>query len=81
MTSIQAFIHIYTYVFIRFICLACNGSVTILAVRHQKFAVELLGTITMGVARCDQPRALDLLARNARVRYTFVNLVTPNLIK
>jgi mRNA interferase ChpB len=30
------------------------------------FAVELTGTKTLGVVRCDQPRALDLGARKAR---------------
>jgi mRNA interferase ChpB len=30
------------------------------------FTVELIGTKTMGVVRCDQPRVLDLGARNAR---------------
>jgi mRNA interferase ChpB len=30
------------------------------------FAVELTGTKTLGVVRCDQPRALDLSARKAK---------------
>jgi len=30
------------------------------------FAVELVGTKTVGVARCDQPRTLDLAARKAK---------------
>ena len=30
------------------------------------FAVELTGTKTLGVVRCDQPRVLDLGARKAR---------------
>jgi len=30
------------------------------------FAVPLTGTKTTGVVRCDQPRVLDLSARNAR---------------
>ena len=30
------------------------------------FAVALSGTRTTGVVRCDQPRALDLAARNGR---------------
>lgn len=34
--------------------------------RTAGFAVELLGTKTTGVVRCDQPSALDLSARNAR---------------
>ncbi|AIC11707.1 type II toxin-antitoxin system PemK/MazF family toxin [Xylella fastidiosa] len=40
------------------------------------FAVELLGTITTGVVRCDQPRALDLIARNARK----VESLPPNIL-
>lgn len=34
--------------------------------RTAGFAVELSGTRTTGVVRCDQPRALDLAARNGR---------------
>ena len=36
--------------------------------RHRGFAVSLdeAGTRTVGVIRCDQPRALDLAARNGR---------------
>jgi mRNA-degrading endonuclease toxin of MazEF toxin-antitoxin module len=34
--------------------------------RTAGFAVPLAGTGTTGVARCDQPRALDLGARRAR---------------
>jgi len=36
--------------------------------RTAGFAVSLLeaGTVTKGVIRCDQPRALDLYSRNAR---------------
>ena len=36
--------------------------------RRRGFAVSLdnAGTRTVGVIRCDQPRALDLAARNAR---------------
>src|SRR5262249_16461693 len=34
--------------------------------RTAGFAVELSGTRTTGVVRCDQPRALDLGARNGR---------------
>ena len=30
------------------------------------FTVDLVGAKTVGVARCDQPRALDLLARKAK---------------
>jgi mRNA-degrading endonuclease toxin of MazEF toxin-antitoxin module len=30
------------------------------------FAVHLMGTQTTGIVRCDQPRALDLAARNGR---------------
>jgi mRNA-degrading endonuclease toxin of MazEF toxin-antitoxin module len=30
------------------------------------FTVDLVGTKTVGVARCDQPRALDLVARKAK---------------
>ena len=30
------------------------------------FTVNLVGTKTVGVARCDQPRALDLVARKAK---------------
>ncbi len=34
--------------------------------RRLGFAVPLTGTQTTGVVRCDQPRVLDLAARNAR---------------
>ncbi|MDR2212955.1 MAG: type II toxin-antitoxin system PemK/MazF family toxin [Pseudomonadales bacterium] len=34
--------------------------------RRHGFVVALSGTTTTGVVRCDQPRAIDLLARNAR---------------
>ncbi len=34
--------------------------------RRLGFAVPLSGTKTTGIVRCDQPRALDLTARNAR---------------
>ena len=34
--------------------------------RRIGFAVQLLGTRTTGVVRCDQPRILDLSERNAR---------------
>ena len=34
--------------------------------RRLGFAVPLTGTRTTGVVRCDQPRVLDLAARNAR---------------
>ena len=34
--------------------------------RTAGFAVQLAGTETIGVVRCDQPRALDLGSRNAR---------------
>jgi len=34
--------------------------------RTAGFAVSLAGTETTGVVRCDQPRALDLTARNGR---------------
>ncbi|MFZ0394242.1 MAG: type II toxin-antitoxin system PemK/MazF family toxin [Terracidiphilus sp.] len=34
--------------------------------RRIGFAVPLSGTRTTGVVRCDQPRALDILARGAR---------------
>ncbi|MDR1849589.1 MAG: type II toxin-antitoxin system PemK/MazF family toxin [Zoogloeaceae bacterium] len=34
--------------------------------RRLGFAVELTSTKITGVVRCDQPRTLDLLARNAR---------------
>jgi len=34
--------------------------------RSHGFSVELAGTQTTGIVRCDQPRTLDLLARNAR---------------
>jgi mRNA interferase ChpB len=30
------------------------------------FAVELVGTKTTGIVRCDQPRTLDLVARKAK---------------
>jgi mRNA interferase ChpB len=30
------------------------------------FTVDLIGTKTVGVVRCDQPRVLDLVARKAR---------------
>jgi mRNA interferase ChpB len=35
-------------------------------VRRVGFAVAVTGIKTMGVVRCDQPRVLDLGARNAR---------------
>ena len=34
--------------------------------RRIGFAVPVTGIKTTGVVRCDQPRALDLAARNAR---------------
>jgi len=34
--------------------------------RRIGFAVPLSGTATTGVVRCDQPRALDILARQGR---------------
>jgi len=34
--------------------------------RQAGFTVELTGTKTTGIVRCDQPRVLDLAARNAR---------------
>ena len=34
--------------------------------RIRGFAVELVGTKTQGVVRCDQVRTLDILARKAR---------------
>ena len=34
--------------------------------RRIGFAVPILGIKTTGVVRCDQPRVLDLVARNAR---------------
>src|SRR5262245_36812595 len=34
--------------------------------RTTGFAVALVGTKTIGVVRCDQPRALDLAARAAK---------------
>ena len=34
--------------------------------RTAGFAVSLTGTKTTGIVRCDQPRALDLSARNGR---------------
>jgi len=34
--------------------------------RRIGFVVELSGTKTTGIVRCDQPRAIDLVARNAR---------------
>ncbi len=34
--------------------------------RNAGFAVPLTGTRTSGVIRCDQPRPLDLAARNSR---------------
>lgn len=34
--------------------------------RRLGFAVPLVGTRTTGVVRCDQPRVLDLAARNGR---------------
>jgi mRNA interferase ChpB len=30
------------------------------------FTVDLIGTKTVGVVRCDQPRVLDLVARKAK---------------
>jgi mRNA interferase ChpB len=35
--------------------------------RRRGFVVELIGTQTTGVVRCDQPRALDVLTRNGRL--------------
>ncbi len=35
-------------------------------VRRMGFAVEISGIATTGVVRCDQPRALDVAARNGR---------------
>ncbi|MDR0780322.1 MAG: type II toxin-antitoxin system PemK/MazF family toxin [Pseudomonadales bacterium] len=35
--------------------------------RRVGFTVELIGTKTTGVVRCDQPRTLDLIARNGRM--------------
>lgn len=37
-----------------------------LFVRNAGFAVPLSGTRTTGVIRCDQPRPIDLAARNGR---------------
>ena len=34
--------------------------------RRIGFAVELAGTTTTGIVRCDQPRVLDLTARHGR---------------
>jgi mRNA-degrading endonuclease toxin of MazEF toxin-antitoxin module len=34
--------------------------------RIRGFAVELVGTKTQGIVRCDQVRTLDILARKAR---------------
>lgn len=34
--------------------------------RRIEFAVELSGTTTTGIVRCDQPRVLDLTARHGR---------------
>lgn len=34
--------------------------------RRIGFAVELVGTTTTGIVRCDQPRVLDLAARQGR---------------
>jgi mRNA interferase ChpB len=34
--------------------------------RRLGFAVSLVGTKTTGVVRCDQPRVLDIAARNGR---------------
>ena len=39
--------------------------------RRLGFAVPLTGSKTTGVVRCDQPRVLDLAARNARKVETF----------
>ena len=43
------------------ICPITNGFT-----RRIKFAVSVTGILTTGVVRCDQPRVLDLGARNAR---------------
>lgn len=34
--------------------------------RNTGFAVELMGGKTTGIVRCDQPRALDFIARHAK---------------
>ena len=44
--------------------------------RRQGFAVVLPGTETTGIVRCDQPRVLDLDARNARR----VESIAPDLL-
>lgn len=35
--------------------------------RTKGFAVELVGTTTTGVVRCDQPRVLDVAARGGQL--------------
>lgn len=45
--------------------------------RTAGFAVSLSGTKTTGVVRCDQPRALDLAARNGRR----VEVVPPSVLE
>lgn len=45
------------------ICPVTNGGEF---AKHIGFAVQLQGTKTTGIVRCDQPRVLDLAVRNAR---------------
>ena len=44
------------------------------------FAVELIGTKTSGVIRCDQLRALDLLARKAKKVETIPTLIINDVL-
>ena len=48
--------------------------------RRLGFAVPLTGTKTTGVVRCDQPRVLDLAARNARMVETVPALLMDEVL-
>jgi len=48
--------------------------------RRFGFSVELVGTQTTGIVRCDQPRTLDLLTRNARWVENIPSLVLDDIL-
>lgn len=50
--------------------------------RSAGFAVSLddAGTVTTGVVRCDQPRALDLVARNAQRKETIPSAIMDEVL-
>lgn len=48
--------------------------------RRIGFAVELSGTTTTGIVRCDQPRVLDLAARNGRKVESVPNVVLDEVL-